>query len=300
MRNRIFALLAATYIILTALPLEAKAAELPACTVALTSLQDEPFSASDMPKQIALSREIELYSSYPSVNLSISTAGEPNAALTVSSDNKTWHLTPTKETGELSLVVQYESYETIPGTFSQRDCYRTQTLGTEVIEGIDPEVTVRKTGRNNQEIDIAIAEYCPESKLGKLTLSLKEGRNRVTYSLDDLCDGQWARDSAKATHKWWGVYSYLPKEDPDSFSIYLRNRSQSKKIKLNYAIKLGKEIIARGKLLGETRYKNGKKIWESTDAFVNYCINERRAIYSQGGVLYCNKPGSSVRKWKIK
>jgi hypothetical protein len=38
----------------------------------------------------------------------------------------------------------------------------------------------------------------------------------------------------------------------------------------------------------------GGRVWQGTDAFVNYCIDGAHVVHSSGGNLYCDRPSSTI------
>lgn len=61
-------------------------------------------------------------------------------------------------------------------------------------------------------------------------------------------------------------------------------------------VKRGNKVILRRVLRTQFQYTPGTpsyRVWQGTDAFINYCINGLKQTYSDHLRLYCWHPGTS-------
>lgn len=62
----------------------------------------------------------------------------------------------------------------------------------------------------------------------------------------------------------------------------------------NGAIGFNYHALYRGHMTTYYRYTPGYRVYQSTDGFVNYCINDEHQTYSANLILYCNHPAKTV------
>jgi hypothetical protein len=60
--------------------------------------------------------------------------------------------------------------------------------------------------------------------------------------------------------------------------------------RMRYSVLEGSQVLAQGRFVVDVTA--AEQVWEGTDEFWNYCINESQTTYSEGGRLYCDNPAS--------
>lgn len=89
------------------------------------------------------------------------------------------------------------------------------------------------------------------------------------------------------TRKWTAYRTgFSPRQRISISSFGVRRASR-----LTFLVRQSGRVTARGHFRVVNRDRPARKIFEGTDAFINYCINELRTIRSLHGRLYCVYPG---------
>jgi hypothetical protein len=57
-----------------------------------------------------------------------------------------------------------------------------------------------------------------------------------------------------------------------------------------YTVRIGGTVVRRGVISIIHIYYPSQRVFEGTDAFVNFCINDSKMTYSSGGRLFCYRP----------
>lgn len=65
---------------------------------------------------------------------------------------------------------------------------------------------------------------------------------------------------------------------------------------VRWRIYLDDALLRSGGIRWRTTYTPGRRIWQGTDAFVNYCINNLKKLRSENLTLYCIKPSEISRR----
>lgn len=117
------------------------------------------------------------------------------------------------------------------------------------------------------------------------------GANRKT-TLSDICEFDYRQ---KLETRPWQAYleSRSRNErhlDEQVFTVE-PNFSNKGAAPMHFRVTQGSKLLAAGRFKMEGRFRPSRKIWEGSDAFVNYCINETRTLRSHHGRLFCVYPG---------
>lgn len=62
---------------------------------------------------------------------------------------------------------------------------------------------------------------------------------------------------------------------------------------------VGDALVESGAIVTRVRQYPGHDVYEGSDEFTNFCLNEDRTVYSRDGRLYCHWPGYVVRRTTI-
>jgi hypothetical protein len=116
---------------------------------------------------------------------------------------------------------------------------------------------------------------------------------RKKTKLNSDADCQWKSSSVRGKGF---VLRGFPSDNGLSarFVSLLRKRARES---LRYTVSFRGKTLRKGSFKSRTEFDRGKKayrIYEGSDAFVNYCINKFKTIKSSGGRLYCYHPGYSA------
>ena len=141
---------------------------------------------------------------------------------------------------------------------------------------------------------------CAETQPGATRIQFTYGRERLVVSRPGPCT-RW-HPSPSLMDAGYGVGPgiigwWYPQDSDDSYAQPLsangfvyrpymwmatyRTGRLGVSVRWNGRVVLRKTITMWSKKIPEQR------IWQGTDAFVNFCINKRKTLYSSGGVLYC-------------
>lgn len=142
-----------------------------------------------------------------------------------------------------------------------------------------------------------IGGKCELAKLGAVTFRLTGGGESRTWTLRDVC-GRWASSPRSGKNLAFQMSDYedddFSADAPNPAVLLIKPKSLRTNMRRTYRITASQDgqrlRTVRFRLVW--RYTRGYKVWQDTDDFVNYCINNTRTIYSQNGRLYCEYPPS--------
>ena len=182
----------------------------------------------------------------------------------------------------------------------QPDCRH--TLETTVTPFIGYRPTVAVTGDNNPgewlsiAVEIVAGHPCREMRLGAIRMRVRGGGQTRSYRLDEAC-GEWTGVRAPR-HFRLRRRAESSTRHPE---VELTPKRRRANVSTRYVVTVhqGAKRLRKARFGVRWTYRPGRRIWEGSDAFVNYCINSTARIWSKGGRLYCDKPtrrGRSVKK----
>ncbi len=120
------------------------------------------------------------------------------------------------------------------------------------------------------------------------TLAISGAGGKRSVNVADQCSGD-AEPNRVRTGRW-RLFEKL--DDAFEDRVVFRGRRPFRRArKMRLAISAAGASAQVGSFRVSTFVRRGQRIWEGTDAFINYCINKPRPIYSAGGRLYCSQPG---------
>lgn len=135
-----------------------------------------------------------------------------------------------------------------------------------------------------------------QSAWGTMTIRVRGAGGKAKLPMGQLC-GKSAFGK-KETKNWKLVVS--------GSYVFIQPKAKKPGVRsVKFLVTLKSKKLLSGSLRMKTTKTRLRKIWESTDAFVNVCINQGMSIYSQGGRLYCEVGGrtwTEVKKtsWKAR
>jgi hypothetical protein len=120
---------------------------------------------------------------------------------------------------------------------------------------------------------------CPQTRVVPATISITgRGANFIATTKDE-CSGKWVQRGHAAGVST--ITKQTPNGDAFGFNPHDVNATYSVTVSLN------KHVVKRGLLVLDYQHQDPYKVWQGTDAFVNYCINGLHQTYSQNLQLYC-------------
>lgn len=125
-----------------------------------------------------------------------------------------------------------------------------------------------------------------------VTLTSREHTTRRTF---DPC---WRYKHLHASGWGWRATIAAPERDWPAVHIRVTRRT-SGQVRVRYRVAVAGALIETGVLSTRVHWYPGHDVYEGTDEFVNYCIDESRTVYSRGGRLYCHWPGFVTRRTAI-
>ena len=85
--------------------------------------------------------------------------------------------------------------------------------------------------------------------------------------------------------------------DPDGYELWLgalAPRGNFFRARYQFVVAFNHHTLYSGPMTTYYKYTPGYRVYQATDAFVNYCINGGHKTYSSNLVLYCNHPAQTV------
>lgn len=151
--------------------------------------------------------------------------------------------------------------------------------------GVAPRVSMYEDDEGGT-IDIKTPSNCERTSVTPVTVSITSEGRRARYTVPDPCvkrmqrRGSVPRLDVSAGVGWVQLW---PTKGADFGRRY----------RVTVAVD-GRVAIRRWAFAYYMRFP-ATRVWEGTDRFVNYCINESKRIWSSGGRLYCTVPSSYAR-----
>lgn len=134
---------------------------------------------------------------------------------------------------------------------------------------------------------------CPAGKKEEFELAspapvlvtIKGADGRKIARVPDVC----LESSFKAFEtQHWAIYRTLV---GDNVGIQVSSFGVRKPALMRFEVRQAGQLTAQGRFRIWDRSRPSRRIYEGSDAFVNYCIDETREIRSSHGRLYCVYPG---------
>ncbi|MEJ7786881.1 MAG: hypothetical protein WKF96_18935 [Solirubrobacteraceae bacterium] len=141
--------------------------------------------------------------------------------------------------------------------------------------------------------DNADASCVDTVALQAVEVSIRSGARRISLRRSDPCGG-------------WSGGGRLPgfsvPIEPDREVAYFSSRwNRSGFHRLELSVSVDGRLTKRRAITVEARVRRtpARRIVQGTDAFVNYCINRNRTVRSVNGELYCTRPGTTRRTYRL-
>lgn len=153
----------------------------------------------------------------------------------------------------------------------------------------------------------ASVEYpnaCETTAYKPITVTLTaRGERRRSWTLSDPC-GTWTgsqRPDRSISPQLIGWHDPDASEEYSRASVEIRPRLLRRNQRRTYRMVFtsGKQRLRTVRFRVVWSYSRSERIWEFTDDFVNYCINQGRSIYSENGRLYCAVPAQRTGRLKV-
>jgi hypothetical protein len=125
---------------------------------------------------------------------------------------------------------------------------------------------------------------------GKVTLRVTGAGRQRLIQMRDIC-GSWATKQARSvTGNLVGARAH----EGRVLAYYrVRVRRSNYMQSYRYQLRIGRTAVVRGSFVFQSKFRPGYRVWEGSDKYWNYCINEPEVrIWSKGGRLYCWYPHS--------
>lgn len=186
--------------------------------------------------------------------------------------------------GPAVVTLAYEE-SVLTTTLSSAECTMSKSVQVSPIVGAVP--TARFVdGHSNASILFAAHGGCSQTRIVPATVTVTGHGAHLTARTDDACSGHWTRQGRiPGVSTGWtassarGTFSFGPNGSNESYDVTVR---------------VNGHVVSRGSLNAVYFVVPSKRIWEGTDAFVNYCIDGNHTVYSLNNNLYCWDPGSTL------
>ena len=141
-------------------------------------------------------------------------------------------------------------------------------------------------------------DECDQMSQDPISVTIRSGTIVDRATIDGTC-GPWTTNVARRKHKSFVIqYSNQTDQHASLLTIALRGKVDGRRVRFRYSFVWHGKTLRHGTIIGRTRYAAGHDVYEGTDGFINYCINESQEIRSQDGSLYCWYPGFLKRSWR--
>lgn len=187
--------------------------------------------------------------------------------------------------GDGAAVLTY-SWEETPFPFDDGTpgCTRTVSQMVRPIAGTPPTAAVRKTRTG---LVMKVGQLCRDyytAIAGTVSISVSSRGRRTAITRNDQCSKRWANKTDLPRGGEWSLRRFADRV------LFVPDFQKSGKSNLEFSIRARDEILVAGRFTIDTSITPSRRIYEGTDAFVNYCINESVRIWSHNGRLYCQTP----------
>lgn len=187
--------------------------------------------------------------------------------------------------GDGPAVLTYQWEETpAPYEDDTPRCSRTVSQVVRPIAGTPPTAAVRKT---RSGVVMKVGQLCRDyytATAGRVSISVSSRGRRTAITRNDQCSKRWSNKTDLPRGGDWSLRRFADRV------LFLPDFQKSGKSRLEFSIRARDEILVEGRFVIETSITPSRRIYEGTDAFVNYCINESVRIWSHNGRLYCQTP----------
>jgi hypothetical protein len=164
-------------------------------------------------------------------------------------------------------------------------CYGSVSKVIDVTTGQPPNVTFSYDSATSSDIAFSGTKQCSDTSHAQASITLSGNGFTARLFSADACAGTW-----RYTNKLPGVGFY---DSNTGSGQQIEFTPQGSNDTYRVITKLNGRVVQRLWLQAIYFHTKAKKIWEGTDAFVNYCINGGHTTWSQNLKLYCIQPAST-------
>lgn len=129
------------------------------------------------------------------------------------------------------------------------------------------------------------ANECPNAAPGPVVFRVSGAGATRSITLTDQCNPAWQPEEAKGNG-----WSLSVSEYKGYFVEFMPNFNTSGKRRLHYRVTWNNTTLQHGQFIVYSHHYPAHRVWEGTDAFVNYCIDKTKKLYSENLRLYCTEP----------
>lgn len=184
------------------------------------------------------------------------------------------------------------------------ECQEARSVETRPIRGNVAQVraaVVRELGDSVFRLSVACpGEKEPEGGFFNITrawtapvsIEIRGAGAKRKTTLPDICEFDYRqRLKARPWHAELEPRSRGERSIGEQALTVEPNFSNRGAVLMHFRVKQGPQLLAAGRFQMEGRFRASRKIWEGSDAFVNFCIDKTRMLRSYHGRLFCVYPG---------
>lgn len=203
---------------------------------------------------------------------------------------------PGDGSGKLTATWQQKRYGD-----SNSPCEQSLSQSVVPLPGDPPYVRIKRRSYS-LEFHLSCSDFSLAAG-GTVGLVVSHGRQVRRVALSDQCEGSWDARSARASD--WSLAGVIDPSwfdgggEPAEADFWLHGARAIPAALYKYRVVLNGVVFRRGSFMAEQIHL-ASRVYEGTDAFINYCVNHNEAIRSHHGRLYCWRDPARDRFWKIK
>ena len=175
-------------------------------------------------------------------------------------------------------------------------CRRLSRRAVRGFAGVAPRV---RTGRRFGRAELWLTGpggSCNQVRPGAVRVTVRgAGRTRLTAT--DAC-GRWRQRSGhRPGLRVGGTHGAL---DDGARLRFAPTSGRTSTRRYAVTVQWRGRTLARRTVVARVFHQPDRRVWQGTDAFVNYCINRLKRTWSRGGRLFCWRPGYTNRstRWR--
>ena len=137
--------------------------------------------------------------------------------------------------------------------------------------------------------ELAVEARCPKplrvASMSPVVVTVGNVQGERSLVIPDACrDGRF--QSVDGPHFSLYLEGLAPRQRVSVGVFGLKNWSR-----FTFTAKQGGRLLGRGSFLARAIERPARRIYEGSDAYINYCIDELRTLHSLNGRLYCSTTG---------
>jgi hypothetical protein len=195
-------------------------------------------------------------------------------------------------TAPVSVTLSYVEAEA-PFDPTSAQCVDTRAATVRPTAGSVPSASLQRTILDDVDANLSAPGGCTQTQPTPVTVLLRSGRTSLTLSSRDTCrPGSW-----RSRGRTPGV-SARPSVSGSGSSIRFQAVGQVNR-SYRLTIKVGRRIVKQGTLTVTYEHIPATRVFQGTDQFVNYCIDQSQTVYSYHLRLFCWLPGVTIRNLRL-